>query len=112
MKDDLKKMEEELQKNGRQSLKKWKMTSKQKSTKINLIGCDTIVDSPKSSCLVTTFIKTPEWVVIRKEDFFFVHTDGGPRSQVNFFLPEFLLFFFRSPCKNLKPYNNPFCGFE
>ena len=28
------------------------------------------------------------------------------------FLPEFLLFLFRSPCKNLKPYDNPFCGFE
>jgi hypothetical protein len=30
---------------------------------------------------------------------------------VNFFLPDFFIFF-SSPCKNLKPYNNPFCGFE
>jgi hypothetical protein len=34
---------------------------------------------------------------------------GGP----NFiFFSEFLLFFFIGPCKNLKPYDNPFCGFE
>jgi X-X-X-Leu-X-X-Gly heptad repeat protein len=34
---------------------------------------------------------------------------GGP----NFiFFPEFLLFLFRSPCKNLKSYNNPFWCFE
>ena len=25
---------------------------------------------------------------------------------------SFLLFLFRSPCKNLKPYDKPFCGFE
>ena len=29
---------------------------------------------------------------------------GGPI----FFLPQFLLFLFRSQCKNLKPYDNPF----
>ena len=49
--------------------------------------------------------------------------DGGPRSRVrtaghsaqppidvsgNFFLPKFLLFFFRSPCKIWEPYDNPF----
>jgi hypothetical protein len=28
-----------------------------------------------------------------------------------FFLRIFIIFF-RVPCKNLKPYNNPFCGFE
>ena len=28
------------------------------------------------------------------------------------FLPEFVLFLFRSPCKHLNSYNNPFCGFE
>jgi hypothetical protein len=38
MEDNLKKM-----KNGRQPKKKWKMNQ---STKINLIGCDTIVISP------------------------------------------------------------------
>ena len=31
---------------------------------------------------------------------------GGPGS--NFFLPKFLLFFFRSPCKIWEPYDNPF----
>jgi hypothetical protein len=36
---------------------------------------------------------------------------GGGDPNLIFF-PEFLLFFFRGPCKNLKPYNNPFCGFE
>jgi predicted house-cleaning NTP pyrophosphatase (Maf/HAM1 superfamily) len=47
-------MEDDLKKNGRRPKKKWKMTSKKKiknwktnqSTKINLIGCDTIVNSP------------------------------------------------------------------
>ena len=48
MEDDLnKKMEDDLKKNkknGRQPRKiKWKMNQ---STKINLIGCDTIVNSP------------------------------------------------------------------
>ena len=34
---------------------------------------------------------------------------GGP----NFiFLPEFLFILVRSPCKNLKPYDNPFCEFS
>ena len=28
------------------------------------------------------------------------------------FLPEFLFILVRSPCKNLKPYDNPFWGFE
>jgi hypothetical protein len=40
-------MEDDLKKNRRRPQKKWKMTSKtKKSTKINLIGCDTIVNSP------------------------------------------------------------------
>jgi hypothetical protein len=35
---------------------------------------------------------------------------GGPR---NFFLIGILIFMIlRGPCKNLKPYENPFCGFE
>jgi hypothetical protein len=38
---------------------------------------------------------------------------GGRGVGANFILfSEFLLFFFRGPCKNLKPYDNPFCGFE
>ena len=28
------------------------------------------------------------------------------------FLPEFLFILLRSPCKNLKPYDNPFWGLE
>jgi hypothetical protein len=34
---------------------------------------------------------------------------GGQRGAgSNFFLPKFLLFFFRSPCKIWEPYDNPF----
>jgi hypothetical protein len=29
-----------------------------------------------------------------------------------YFLPEFLFIIVRRPCKNLKPYDNPFWGFE
>ena len=43
MKDDLKKKKDKLKKNGRRPQNKWK---KNQSTKINLIGCDTIVNSP------------------------------------------------------------------
>jgi hypothetical protein len=46
MEDNLKKMEDDLK------------------SKIHQIGCDTIVNSPSSSCLVTAFIKTPEGVVV------------------------------------------------
>ena len=28
------------------------------------------------------------------------------------FFPRIFIIFFRSPCTNLKPYDNPFCGFE
>ena len=34
---------------------------------------------------------------------------GGPNFV---FFSEFLLFFFRGPCKNLEPYDNPFWGFS
>jgi hypothetical protein len=38
---------------------------------------------------------------------------GPGGGGLNFIcLPEFLFIIVRSPCKNLKPYNNPFCGFE
>ena len=47
MEDDLKKNEKKLrqpkQKNGKRPTQKWKTNQ---STKINLIGCDTIVNSP------------------------------------------------------------------
>ena len=43
MEDDLKKKEDDLKKNKRRPKKKWKTNQ---STKINLIGCDTIVNSP------------------------------------------------------------------
>ena len=47
MEDDLKKMrkknEDNQKKNGKQPKQKWKTNQ---STKINLIGCDTIVNSP------------------------------------------------------------------
>jgi hypothetical protein len=36
---------------------------------------------------------------------------GGGGANLIFF-SEFLLFFFRGACKNLEPYDNPFCGFE
>jgi hypothetical protein len=37
----------------------------------------------------------------------------GVGGGANFiFFSEFLLFFFRGPCENWKPYDNPFCGFE
>ena len=38
-----KKMEDDLNKNGKRPKQKWKTNQ---STKINLIGCDTIVNSP------------------------------------------------------------------
>ena len=43
-------MEDDLKKNGKRIIQKWK---KNQSTKINLIGCDTIVNSPslQSLCL-------------------------------------------------------------
>ena len=44
-----KKMEDDLNKNGKRPKQKWKTNQ---STKINLIGCDTIVNSP--STFVTT----------------------------------------------------------
>ena len=43
MEDDLIILEDDLKKNGRRPKKKWKTNQ---STKINLIGCDTIVNSP------------------------------------------------------------------
>ena len=39
----------------------------------------------------------------------FQHTGGGLNI---FFLPEFLFILVRSPCKNLKPYDNPFWEFS
>ena len=51
MEDELKnktKMEDDLKKKKRQSKNKWK---KNQSTKINLIGCDTIVNSASYSSL-------------------------------------------------------------
>ena len=38
------------QKNGKRPKQKWKTNQ---STKINLIGCDTIVNSPSHSCTIT-----------------------------------------------------------
>ena len=47
MEDDLKKKNEDNQKkNGKRPKQKWKTN---KSTKINLIGCDTIVNSPSNT---------------------------------------------------------------
>ena len=43
MEDDLKKMKTTRKKNGKRPKQKWKTNQ---STKINLIGCDTIVNSP------------------------------------------------------------------
>ena len=38
---------------------------------------------------------------------------GGQGVGVRFFfVPKFLFILFRSTCKNLKPHDNPFCGFE
>jgi hypothetical protein len=44
--------------------------------------------------------------IVRK---FFLRTF---RLKKNIFFTQFFIIFFRGPCKNLKPYNNPFCGFE
>ena len=35
---------------------------------------------------------------------------GGPQND--FFIGILLFLLLRSPCKNVKPYDNPFCGFE
>ena len=43
MEDDLKKMKTTKKKNGKRIKQKWKTNQ---STKIDLIGCDTIVNSP------------------------------------------------------------------
>ena len=51
MEDDLKKMkknEDNQKKNGKRPKQKWKTNQ---STKINLIGCDTIVNSPSNGLL-------------------------------------------------------------
>jgi hypothetical protein len=56
MEDDLKKikkMEDDLKKNGRQPQKKWKTNQ---STKINLIGCDTIVNSASSAYICSNYV--------------------------------------------------------
>ena len=43
-------MEDDLKRNGRRPQKKWKTTSKKNEDEpINLIGCDTIVNSPSYS---------------------------------------------------------------
>ena len=50
MEDDLKKMkknEDKKKKNGKRPKQKWKTNQ---STQINLIGCDTIVNSPSFNC--------------------------------------------------------------
>ena len=54
MEDDQKKKKkkEDDKKNGRQPTKKWKTNQ---STKINLIGCDTIVNSPSVTKLSLYF---------------------------------------------------------
>jgi hypothetical protein len=36
------------------------------------------------------------------------NTKDGNDDKILFYF----LFFFRGPCENLKPYDNPFCGFE
>ena len=60
MEDDLKKNkknEDDQKKNGKRPKKKWK---RNQSTKINLIGCDTIVNSP----IITLIIVFPLVVIM------------------------------------------------
>ena len=47
-------------------------------------------------------------VLSKSETSVIVQGGGG---EFYFFLRIFIIFF-RGPCENLKPYNNPFCGFE
>ena len=59
MEDDLKKIKMKTTKknNGKRPKQKWKTNQ---STKINLIGCDTIVNSPSlGSWLLSTFLFFP-----------------------------------------------------
>ena len=57
------------EKNGKRPKKKWKTNQ---STKINLIGCDTIVNSPSSSCYRGKVKSTPRfglgWEFDKKEN--------------------------------------------
>ena len=57
MEDDLKKkwkkMKTTIKKNGKRPKRKWKTNQ---STKINLIGCDTIVNSPSSVLLISSHL--------------------------------------------------------